>query len=288
MPRLRIAAATVVLPCLIAAASPAGAVPLLPDFGAASFVPRAAIDNEYFPLLPGMFNVLKAKGVDEDGEPFSERTQRSFAGAGPKILGVRATTMLDKAFEDGLLVERTKDYFAQDTVGNVWYLGEDVKNFHYDDDGNLIGTDNESAWRAGRNGALPGYIMPVSKQIGFNYFQEHAPRDEALDHGKTFALLESLTVAGTTYSNVLQVLERSRAEPGARDFKFYASGIGLIREAEGLDANLMNPELTFNRDPAAIPLPAPLLLIVAGIGSLAALRRRRQSTTTRAPIGTRS
>ena len=140
MPRLRLAAATVVLPWLLGATS-AGAVPLLPNFGAASFVPGAAIDHEYFPLLPGMFNVLKAKGVDEDGEPFSERTVRSFAGAGPKILGVRTTTMLDKAFEDGLLVERTKDYFAQDTKGNVWYLGEDVTNFHYDDDGNLIGKD---------------------------------------------------------------------------------------------------------------------------------------------------
>jgi hypothetical protein len=285
--RVRAAAVTLVLPGLLALIGPAHAVPVLPDFGAASFVPGQAIDNAYFPVLPGSFGVLKAKGIDEDGEPFSERSVLSFGGKGPKILGVRATTLLDRGYEDGLLVEKTKDYFAQDTLGNVWYLGEDVTNFHYDDDGNLIRKDHESAWRGGRNGALPGFIMPIDKTIGFNYFQEHAPEDEALDHGKTFAILNALTVAGTTYKNVLQVLERSRAEPGARDFKFYAPGIGLIMEHEGLDVNLTNPELTFTRNPAPIPLPAPLVLILAGIGSLGALRRR-QITTTLAPMLTRS
>jgi hypothetical protein len=285
--RIRAVAATLVLPGLLALVDPAGAVPVLPDFGAASFKPGQAIDNAYFPLLPGSFNALNAKGIDDEGEPFTERTERSFFGKGPKILGVRATTMLDRAFEDGLLVERTKDYFAQDTAGNVWYLGEDVTNFHNDDDGNLIGKDSESAWRAGRNGALPGFIMPVSKKIGFNYFQEHAPNDEALDHGQTFAILKALTVAGTKYTNVLQVLERNPFEPNDRGFKFYAPGIGLIMEHDGLDANLMNPELVFERDPAAIPLPAPLVLLLAGVGSLAALRRR-QITTTLAPIWTRS
>ena len=287
MPLVRAVAVSAALAAVMALAVPAQAVPVLPDFGAASFKPGQAIDNTYFPLLPGSFNVLKAKGVDDEGEPFSEHTERSFFGKGPKILGVRVTTMLDRAFEDDLLVERTKDYFAQDTAGNVWYMGEDVTNFHYDDDGNLIGKDHESAWRAGRKGAKPGFIMPIDKTIGFNYFQEHAPKDEALDHGQTFAILNALTVAGTTYKNVLQVLERSKAEPGARDFKFYAPGIGLIMEQEGLDVNLSNPELVFERDPAAIPLPAPLVLILAGVGSLAALRRR-QITTTFAPIWTRS
>ncbi len=71
---------------------------------------------------------------------------------GPRILGVRTTTQVDKAYEDGLLVEKTFDYFAQDRRGNVWYMGEDVTNFHYGEDGKLIGKDHELAWRAGRRG----------------------------------------------------------------------------------------------------------------------------------------
>jgi hypothetical protein len=259
---------------LLIAAAPAAAAPILPDFRASAFIPGAPIDNRYFPLLPGQRNVLVARGVDEEGEAFTERTVRSFAGRGPKILGVRVTTMLDKAFEDDLLVERTRDYFAQDRRGNVWYMGEDVTNFRYDDDGNLIGTDDESAWRAGRNGAKPGFIMPVSTRLGFNYFQEHAPNDEALDHGLTFAVLDKLKVGQATFFKVLQVLERTPAEPGARDFKYYAPGFGLIREEEGLDRNLENPELTFN----VIPLPPALPLLLAGLAGLAALARRRRAS----------
>ena len=94
---------------------------------------------------------------------------------GPRILGVRTTAQLDKEYEDGLLVEKTFDYFAQDKRGNVWYMGEDVTNFHYDDNGNLIGKDHELAWRAGRRGAKPGWIMPARQIIGQRYFQEHRP-----------------------------------------------------------------------------------------------------------------
>ena len=103
---------------------------------------------------------------------------------GPRILGVRTTTQLDKEYEDGLLVEKTFDYFAQDKRGNVWYMGEDVTNFHYDDDGNLIGKDHESAWRAGRRGAKPGWIMPARQIVGQRYFQEHRPARRGARQGR--------------------------------------------------------------------------------------------------------
>ena len=138
--------------------------------------------------------MLRARGV-EDGERFHEKSVLSVLDRpGPRILGVRTTTQLDKAYEDGLLVEKTFDYFAQDKRGNVWYMGEDVTNFHYDDDGNLIGKDHESAWRAGRRGAKPGWIMPARQIVGQRYFQEHARRDEALDKGQTLGIRDRLRV----------------------------------------------------------------------------------------------
>ena len=200
---------------------------------------------------------------------------------------MRTTTVLDKSFEDGVLVERTRDYYAQDTDGNVWYMGEDSVAFEYDDDGNLTGTSTEGSWRAGRNKARPGYAMPAMPEVGFRYFQEFAPKDEALDQAETFAILDSLRIGKTTYRDVLQVLETTELEPDAREFKYYAPMIGLIRVEEGLDASLANPELTFNRVPAPIPLPPGLALIGTGLFGLLALRRR-QRTTTFAPIGTLS
>ena len=48
-----------------------------------------------------------------------------------------------------MLVEETFDFYAQDTAGDVWHFGEDVTDYVYDADGNLIGTNSSSAWRAG-------------------------------------------------------------------------------------------------------------------------------------------
>ena len=91
------------------------------------------------------------------------------------------------------------------------------------------------------NNARPGYAMPAKLDLGFEYYQEFAPEDEALDKGETFAILDSLKVGSTTYRNVLQVLETTELEPDAREFKYYAPMVGLIRVEEGLDANLVQP-----------------------------------------------
>ena len=287
MPRVSHLLPVLAIPSLIAAVGPAGAGTLLPDFSRATFVPGAVIDNPYLPYIVGSRNAQVAEGV-EDGEPYEERDVQTVLGAGPKILGVRTTTVLDRAFEDGLLVEQTRDYYAQDTDGNVWYMGEDVKNYEYDDDGNLIDTNSDSTWRAGVHKARPGWAMPAEQVIGQKYFQEYAPLDDALDEGQTYAILKELKVGSVVYAKVLQVFERTRVEPDAAEFKFYAPDIGLIRAAEDLDENLMNPERVFDRvSPAAIPLPPGLLLLGSALAALFGLHRR-QITTTLAPMLTRS
>jgi hypothetical protein len=231
---------------ILAGTASAAAGTLLPDFFKARFVRGQAVDNRYFPVPVGRRAVLRARGV-EDGERFTERTDLRVARRpGPTILGVRTTVQVDRAYEDGLLVEKTFDYYAQDKRGNVWYIGEDVTNYHYDDAGKLTGTDSESAWRGGRRGALPAWAMPTRQKIGQGYFQEFAPRDEALDMARTHAILPSLRVGGVTYRNVLRVLETNPFEPGDREFKYYAPRVGLIRIEEGLNRRLRNPELVFN------------------------------------------
>ena len=217
------------------AAGRAHAKPFLPDFSAAAFTPGAPIDNPYFPLLDSDTRVFVGQ---------TERFELTNLGSGPIILGVQTTTRRDRAFEDDLLVEDTFDHYAQDTAGNVWYFGEDVTNYSYDGDGNLITTNNASAWKAGVNGALPGFAMPADPTVGFNYYQEFASHDGALDQGQTFAAGIPVSIGMGNFTNVLQVLETTELDPDDREFKYYAQGHGLIMAEEGLDVNLKEPELT--------------------------------------------
>jgi hypothetical protein len=278
--------------------SPAGgayAAAFLPDFGAATFIPGDPIDNPWFPMTEPAHRVFVGEALR--GHPVDEGFELTNIGAGPTILGVQTQVQFDQAFEDGLLVESTRDYFAQDSVGNVWYFGEDVTSFTYDKNGNLVGTDNESAWRAGVNGALPGFIMPVDQTVGFNYYQEFAGADDALDQATVFATGLTLMTEFGELTNVLQVLETSELDPKARGFKYYAPGLGLILEEEGLNPNFKHPRLavqlvssentTLGGDlgtsqsaarigTAAIPEPASWAMMILGFGLAGAALRHRK------------
>jgi hypothetical protein len=155
-------------------------------------------------------------------------------------------------------------------------MGEDVTNYHYDAGGNLIGTDNASAWRAGVNSALPGFAMPALLAIGQNDYQEYAVADDALDNGTTTAVGVTQHLAVGSFFDVVQVLERSELDPDAREYKYYARGFGLIRAEEGLDDNFMNPDLTVDFvGISAVPEPANWALMGLGLASLVLARRRR-------------
>jgi len=227
--------------------------PVLPTFGSAVFLPGAAVNNPYFPLIDAGTRVF-AGG--------SERFELTNLGTGPTISGVKTTTQRDRAFEEGRIVEDTFDYYAQDTRGNVWYMGEDVTEFIYDAHGTLTKTTHESAWRAGVHHAQPGFIMPADPAVGFSYFQEFSPADDAIDQARIFARGLTLPTRIETYTNVLKILETNPLEPNAPEFKFYAPGIGLVMAQEQLSQNLQHADLTFQETPE----PATLTLLMLGLG----------------------
>ena len=89
------------------------------------------MDNKFFPLKPGTRYVAVG---EEDGERI--RNVTLVTDERKKILGISAVVVLDRVFgEGGELIEKTFDWYAQDDRGNVWYLGEDTKEF---EDGKVV------------------------------------------------------------------------------------------------------------------------------------------------------
>lgn len=198
------------------------------------------IDNEFFPLIPG--TVMFYEGVNE-GVPVSNIF--TVTHDTKVILGVTTTVVHDRAFEDGVLVEETFDWFAQDEDGNVWYFGEDSRVL--DEAGNIIST--EGSWEAGVDGAEAGIIMLAKPRIGDRYHQEFAP-DIAEDQAKIIGLDRSACVAYGCFDDLLVTKEFTRLNPGVVDHKLYAEGIGLVLSVtvKGGDERLELVDIVFGAD----------------------------------------
>jgi hypothetical protein len=137
----------------------------------------------------------------------------------------------DRVYEDGRLIEDTHDWYAQDNNGNVWYFGEDVTNYEYDNNGKLIDTNHDGSWEAGQDGSHAGIIMEARARVGHRYFQEFSPNN-VMDWAEGLASGETATVPKGTYTNVFRTEEASVMEPFSLANKLYAPGVGTIAEFE--------------------------------------------------------
>lgn len=188
-----------------------------PNVDASQFV--ASIDNPYLPLSVGSRWVYE--GTDEEG---TEQVEVVVTRKRKQVMGITATVVRDTVHVDGELVEDTYDWFAQDRDGNVWYLGETVKNY---ENGRLA--DTEGSWEAGVDGALPGIVMPATPAEGMAYRQEYW-EGEAEDMGEVIAVGGSQDVPAGSFDDVVTTTDWTPLEPEVVEEKQYAPGVGLIRE----------------------------------------------------------
>jgi len=199
----------------------------LPSFAAAVFSNPLSVTNPYFPLVPGAAAAFEAQ--TEDG---TEETLVEVLATTRDVDGVTCVEVRDRVYLDGLLIEDTLDWYAQDDAGNVWYMGEEVVNYEYDDDDNLIGTDDEGSWEAGVDGARPGVVMWASPAVGLSYYQEF-DEGEAEDMAVVIATGVDVELSdGSMFADCLRILERSALEPGVVETKYYAPGVGVVLEAK--------------------------------------------------------
>lgn len=200
-------------------AEDAAALPYTVTIDPADFV--AVIDNPYMPLTPGTTRIYE--GETEDG---LEHIEVSVLDETRVVMGVTVTIVRDTVSLDGVVIEDTHDWFAQDKEGNVWYFGEEVDNY---EDGVLA--DHHGAWEAGVDGALPGIVMYANPadHIGEPYRQEYYA-GEAEDMGEVMSVTETVTVPFGTFTDVLQTKDWTPLEPGVMEYKFYAAGVGVVKE----------------------------------------------------------
>ena len=210
----------------------------LPKFDVSAFKSGTPIDNPYFPLKPGTLSFSEGEPVNEASKEGTVISRAAVTYETKNVAGVAATVVRETSWADNFLQEDTKDLYAQDKDGNVWYLGEATTAFKFDDKGNFIGTTSKGAWEVGVNGAKPGFIMKANPQVGDSYYQEFSPVDQALDQSAVTSRSKTLQTELGTFSNGLQTVESTAVEPGVFENKFYAPGIGLVRVEEELDKNL--------------------------------------------------
>ncbi len=175
------------------------------------------INNPFFPLVVG--DELVLEGEDDEGT-FLEIII-TVLDETELVAGVTTRVVEEAEFEDGEIVEISRNFFAQAPDGTVCYFGEDVDDF---EDGEIVGHDGE--WRAGESGNLPGIIMPANPQVGQVFQQEAAP-GIAEDQAEIVALGETIEVPAGEFSDTLSALDCNPMENAETDEKVYVRDIGI-------------------------------------------------------------
>jgi hypothetical protein len=200
-------------------ALPQGSEPV--DLDPAGFTTE--IDNPYWPISRGKRWVY----TSEDERIIVTRTNRRKTIEG--IDAVVVTDIVTQRNGGGGYVEVTKDWYAQDADGNVWYLGEDTKEY---ENGKVAST--AGSWEHGVDGAYGGIIMPADPKPGLEYRQEYY-KGEAEDVAKVLSLDATAKVPFGTFENCLKTQDTTRLEPDIVEYKYYARNVGpvLRTNAEG-------------------------------------------------------
>jgi hypothetical protein len=187
------------------------------DLDPADFTTR--IDNPYWPMKPGsrwVYRETDSEGAEQRVEVTVTRKTKRIAN------GIEARVVHDVVTEDGEPVEVTDDWYAQDSKGNVWYLGERTTEYE-----NGKPSTTAGSFEAGVDGAQPGIIMPAEPEVGMTYRQEYYA-GEAEDRGEIVSLDEQAEVPAGHFKRVLMTKDLNPLEPKILEFKFYARGVGPV------------------------------------------------------------
>jgi hypothetical protein len=173
--------------------------------------------NAYFVLEPGFQAVL------EGGDTKLQVTVLNETKTIDKVL---TRVVEEREWKNGALYEVARNYFALcEQTKDVYYFGEDVDFYK---NGKVV--KHDGTWHAGGKNK-PGLMMPGTPKLKMKYYQEIAP-GIAMDRAEIVSLNESCKTPAGTFSKCMKVKETSDLDLLASEYKYYAPGIGLIRDAD--------------------------------------------------------
>ena len=197
--------------------------------GAAAY--SAEVDHPLVPLAQVRETLFEGSETDSvSGESIETRAEKRVLAKTAVVGGITVSVVEVKEYEDGELVERTLDYYAQRPDGSVWYVGEKVDDY---EDGEIVG--HEGAWQAGKDDAKPGLFMPAEPKVGQSFEQERAP-GVAEDRSKVIAVGVDVTTPAGSFSDCIRTEDFAPLDD-ITETKHYCPGVGLVRE-EGPGARL--------------------------------------------------
>jgi hypothetical protein len=175
------------------------------------------VTNAYWPLKRGTKWVYDGQ---KDGAP--EHVEVTVTNERKQILGVNCVVVSDIVTTNQTLAEKTVDWYAQDDKGNVWYFGEDTKEYR-----NGVVTSTQGTWEAGVDNAKPGISVQGHPQVGGFYRQEYRP-GIAEDEAKILTLSGQQTVPAGTFTHVMETRDIDPLNPAKVENKWYARGTGPV------------------------------------------------------------
>ena len=164
--------------------------------------------NPYFVLEAGHVLVLE----DNDGL----RLTITVLDETKKVDGVECRVVEEREVKGGKEIEVSHNYFAiSKRTNSVYYFGEDAGG----------------AWMSGEKGAKFGLMMPGLPLLKARHYQEIAPGD-AMDRAEIVSVDETVKTPAGEFKNCVKIEETTPLEPDERAHKYYAAGIGMVREGK--------------------------------------------------------
>jgi hypothetical protein len=179
------------------------------------------IDNPYWPMTPGSRWVYR----ETDGRGEVQRVEVTVTSRTKTIDGIEARVVHDLVTTpDGEKVEDTFDWYAQDSKGNLWYLGEDTKEY---ENGKVVST--EGSWEHGVDGAQAGIIVPAEPKQGLAYREEYYA-GHAEDGAEVLSVNGKVQAPYGMFRDAMITRNYSGIEPNVEELKYYARGVGPVLE----------------------------------------------------------
>jgi len=188
------------------------------EFGIAGCKLQTKGRNPYFVLEPGFQLVLQ----DED-----TKLEITVLDQTKQVAGVTTRVVEEREWKDGKLYEVARNYFVMcEATKDVFYFGEDVDFY---ENGKIV--KHDGSWLAGVGANKAGLMMPGTPKVGMKYYQEIAP-GVAMDRAEIVSVSETCKTPAGTFTKCLKVKEGSAMEPLVTEYKYYAPGVGLIRDED--------------------------------------------------------